>query len=105
MASLLRRLSIPFKDSSETPAQTEIDTTATQRRKSSLSVPVSERTLGARDYKLAVEQPELLARRASVTSDLAYEDSNTSQAIVDDTVKGRVYGARDYKMIPRKMSS
>lgn len=131
MASMFRRLSAPFKDTSDSEPMMP------QSRKSS----VTDRTLGARDYKLAVEQAEAQARRSSVILDLSGEDlssspemngqvygardyklaaehiqarrysaisdtaPNSSDGTVDNVVKGRIYGARDYKMIGRKMSS
>ena len=66
---------------------------------SSFSLPVSERTLGARDYKLAVEEGEQQARRSSVVSELGSEDATTA-----DGEKGKIYGARDYKLIGKETS-
>lgn len=93
MANLLRRLSGAFtSDTEEQPLTTE-------PRKSSFSLPVSERTLGARDYKLAVEEVEQQARRSSVVSELGSEDATTA-----DGEKGKIYGARDYKLIGKETS-
>ncbi|KAJ9656394.1 hypothetical protein H2198_004972 [Neophaeococcomyces mojaviensis] len=66
------------------------------------------RILGARDYQQAISPEELQSRRSSVASTLVEPEPNaerrpsTGAAIV--STDGRIYGARDYKVLARKGS-
>lgn len=67
-----------------------------------MSTDGKDRTLGARDYKLAIAAG-VLDRRDSAASTLVEIDSEEMHAY-DVGSGGRIYGARDYKLIGRKES-
>lgn len=100
MASVLRRLS-----TSSTKAP---DDTITSRRESPAgSTDLDTRTLCARDYKLAISPEDSQERRLSVASTIVDQVSGDEPSIDDSSVtlhEGRIYGARDYKLIPRRTS-